>query len=303
MDAGQTGVRVVISRAGHADIGREHPGIRAHGSVLLQVAAAVESSVVGIDVREPWVLAAGITGLTPSHGGADTLLRALPTVTSVAVAHDSTTSYLGAIGDGQGAVLAVGTGVVVVACAASKISRVDGWGHLLGDAGGGFWIGARGLAAALEAFDGRAPATALTAAALERFGPFPDLPSIVYGDPDRVSVIAAFCIDVVACAAEGDAASVAILEEGARQLARSASASLDSVQLSSADRVVSWSGNLIGGSSYMRHLIQIALDCSPARARLIAPRGTPIDGAHALIDLSSAHPLYGTVSRAYRNEK
>jgi len=303
VDAGQSGVRVVLSRPGHADIGREHAGIRSHGSVLRQVAAAVEASLSGIDTRDPWALAAGITGLTPADGGADTLLHALPMVTSVAMAHDSAASYLGAFGHHQGAVLAVGTGVVVIACAASRVARVDGWGHLLGDAGGGFWIGARGLAAVLEAFDGRAPATALIGAARERFGPFPDLPNIIYGDPDRVSVIAAFCIEVVACAKKGDPVSIAILEEAAGQLARSASASLDSVQLSGDERVVSWSGNLIGGSGYVRELLQMALERLPARARLIPPRGTAIDGARALFDLSSTHPLYGAVSRAYRNEK
>jgi N-acetylglucosamine kinase-like BadF-type ATPase len=303
VDAGQSGVRVVLSRSGESDISREYTGIRSHGNVLEQVASAVETSLSGIDERGCWTLAAGITGLTPADGGANTLLDALPMVASVAIAHDSVTSYLGAFGNNQGTVLAVGTGVVVLACATSKVARVDGWGHLLGDAGGGFWIGARGLAAALEAFDGRAPSTSLTGAALERFGSFSDLPNLVYADPDRVSAIAAFCIEVVACAEKGDPPSVAILEEATDQLARSASASLDSVQLLDDDRVVSWSGKLIGASGYVRSLLQIALERNPARARLVPPQGTSLDGARALIDLSPTHPLYDAVSRASRNEK
>lgn len=304
VDAGQSGIRVHLLRTGSSDFVREYPGVRSHEDVVLQVARVTAETIDQDGAGDDWTVSAGVTGLTAIHGGARTMLAALPEqVTGAIVGHDSATSYLGALGFAHGAVLAVGTGVVVTACAKSATARVDGWGHLFGDAGGGFWIGARGLAAVFEAADGRSPSTSLTAAAVARFGAIDTLPSIVYENPNRVAAVAAFCIDVVACAEAGDPLAHSVLAEGARQLARSAHAALDAVDLSEDDPVVSWSGNLISGSDYVRRLIRSELEALQTPARLVAPVGSPLDGARALIDLPSTHPLYDAVSRAYRNEK
>lgn len=304
VDAGQSGVRILLSQASMPDVTITLSGIRADTNGILQVAAAIRQELPSTHDAQGWSVAAGITGLTPAHGGAGELLGALPTtVTSAIVGHDSATGYLGALGTTYGTVLAVGTGVVVIACSESTTRRVDGWGHLLGDLGGGFWIGAHGLTAALESFDGRAPFTKLLDRAIARFGAVSTLPSVIYENPNRVADIAAFCVDVVSCAANGDAPAQAIVTEAARQLARSANASLNSVNLSGDDRLVSWSGNLIDKSDYVRRLISDELESLPSPARLITPRGAPLDGAHALIDLSANHPLYATISRAYRSEK
>ena len=134
VDAGQSGIRVHLSKAGRTDVSLEFPGVRAHDNVLLQVARVVAESIGHFGSHDDWTVAAGITGLTAIHGGANTLLLALPrSVTRVVIGHDSATSYLGALGNAHGAVLAVGTGVVVTACAAATTARVDGWGHLFGD--------------------------------------------------------------------------------------------------------------------------------------------------------------------------
>lgn len=304
VDAGQSGVRVLLVRDDLPDRVFEYPGVRSHENVIAQVAEVVSHALSAADSRDTWIVAAGITGLTTAHGGADTLLAQLPVdVTATVVGHDSVTSYLGALADRSGAVLAVGTGVIVTACSATAMTRVDGWGHLLGDAGGGFWIGARGLAAALEAFDGRSPATTLTTAAIERFGPVGTLPSTIYENPDRVAAVASFCVDVVACAESGDVAAHSVLAEGAHQLARSAHAALRRVHLTDVGAVVSWSGNLMTASGYVRDLVRGQLAALPLKAQLAPPLGTPIDGARALIDLPSTHPLHGAVSRASRTGK
>src|SRR5581483_2138299 len=59
----------------------------------------------------------------------------------------------------------------------SAVACVDGWGHLLGDAGSGFWIGRRGLDAALRAHDGRRGGSPVLARLVERdIGPLDRLP-------------------------------------------------------------------------------------------------------------------------------
>ena len=59
---------------------------------------------------------------------------------------DTVTGHIGALSGGDGVSLIVGTGVACFAMAhdRSAVWAVDGKGFLLGDDGGGFWIGRRG---------------------------------------------------------------------------------------------------------------------------------------------------------------
>ncbi|GAE70420.1 hypothetical protein JCM18909_3738 [Cutibacterium acnes JCM 18909] len=65
-------------------------------------------------------------------------------VSRVLLAHDSITSYLGALGDQLGVVTASGTGVITLAVGRHNVARVDGWGYIIGDAGSAFWLGRHG---------------------------------------------------------------------------------------------------------------------------------------------------------------
>ena len=60
--------------------------------------------------------------------------------------------------------------------AAGRAARSGGWGYLLGDEGGGFWIGRAALSAVVRQFDGRGPATLLTEMVLDHMS---------LGQPDR----------------------------------------------------------------------------------------------------------------------
>ena len=56
--------------------------------------------------------------------------------------NDAVTSYVGAIGFEPGAVVAAGTGVIALAGDRDgNFARSDGWGYILGDDGGGYYIG------------------------------------------------------------------------------------------------------------------------------------------------------------------
>src|SRR5690606_29911972 len=141
---------------------------------------------------------------------------------------------LGALGPVDGAVVAAGTGVVTLASARSRVARVDGHGHLLGDAGSGFWLGRAELDAVLRAHDRRAaiatdahhPATSLVAPAIGMFGPLDLLgPSLLRAD-NRVALIASFARTVLEAAAAGDATATAIVRGGAAELAWSVHAAL-----------------------------------------------------------------------------
>ena len=137
----------------------------------------------------------------------------------VAVTSDAVIAHAGALNGEPGVVLIAGTGVVALAIGADGALRTaDGWGPWLGDEGGGAWIGAAGLRAALRAHDGRGPSTTLLDAARARFGAPETWPAQLTG----AAALASFAPDVLA--AEGDAAALAIVSAAAEALAATARA-------------------------------------------------------------------------------
>ncbi|OEJ28138.1 ATPase [Streptomyces agglomeratus] len=148
-------------------------------------------------------------------------------VRRLALAADGVTAYAGALGTRPGAVVAAGTGMIALGTDLTHWRRADGWGHLLGDCGGGAWIGRAGLEAAMRAHDGRPGGSpALLARAEAVFGPAPELPGMLYPRADRPAVLASFAPEVAACATSGAADPVAagILREAAGHIADAAAA-------------------------------------------------------------------------------
>lgn len=70
--------------------------------------------------------------------------------------------------DGEGVLLAAGTGSIAAARGSGGTARAGGWGALLGDEGGGFDLARRALRAVARAADGRAPPTSLAERLLAR---------------------------------------------------------------------------------------------------------------------------------------
>ena len=80
---------------------------------------------------------------------------------------DAVAAHAGAFGGGVGVVLVAGTGAISVARdSEGETFYADGWGPLLGDEGGGYWIGIEALKAVCRSADGRGPQTRLTAPVL-----------------------------------------------------------------------------------------------------------------------------------------
>lgn len=145
-------------------------------------------------------------------------------VRRLALAADAVTAYAGALGQRPGAVVAAGTGMIALGTDLTRWRRADGWGHLLGDCGGGAWIGRAGLEAAMRDHDGRrGGSAALRERAEALFGPAPELPGLLYPRTDRPAVLASFAPEVARCAAS-DAVAASILREAARNIAESAAA-------------------------------------------------------------------------------
>ncbi|MEU0459488.1 BadF/BadG/BcrA/BcrD ATPase family protein, partial [Streptomyces sp. NPDC006129] len=193
----------------------------------------------------------------------------------VALAADAVTAYVGALGPRPGAVIAGGTGLIAIGTDLTGWRRADGWGHLLGDCGGGAWIGRAGLEAALRAYDGREGGSArLLACAEEVFGPVAGLPGALYPRPDRPAVLASFAPRVAACA-DGDPVAAGILRAAARHLADSAAA----VCPTAGEARVAVTGGLFKLGEPLLGPLDEELAQRLPEVRRVPADGDPLDGA------------------------
>ncbi|MEU2951745.1 N-acetylglucosamine kinase [Streptomyces xanthochromogenes] len=237
VDSGGSGVRFALRRAepgppagtitskepvrtGPAGIDAEH--------LLSQLLPAAQELMLRTGADRIAAVAVGAAGMATLG---DALRAELPGaladalgVRGLALAADAVTAYAGALGQRAGAVVAAGTGMIALGTDLATWRRADGWGHLLGDSGGGAWIGRAGLDAALRAHDGRPGGSAALLARLEAvFGAPGELPGLLYPRGDRPAVLASFAPEVAGCAA-ADPVAAGILREAAGHIAASAAA-------------------------------------------------------------------------------
>lgn len=296
IDAGQSGIKVRAAAASGGDL--LFPGIRTGEPLLPQLASVVAETIARTGAPAD-VVVAGISGLTDANADADAMLAltAAHGVRRVVLAHDSTTSFLGALGDRRGAVVAAGTGVVTLAVGAETTARVDGWGWIMGDAGSGYWIGREALDAVMRAYDGRGPTTELTAAVSDRWPDLSQAYMSLQADPDRVRIVASFAAVVARAAVAGDAVAQDISVRAAHELAQSVRAAIAQVRTDEETFPVCAIGGVFG-SAPLLEAFTADLHTGDASVRLVAPVGVGIDGVMALADLDAAHPLAAVTHRA-----
>ncbi|WP_052848992.1 N-acetylglucosamine kinase [Streptomyces avicenniae] len=205
-------------------------------------------------------------------------LRAEAGAGTVALAADAVTGYAGALGERPGAVVAAGTGLIALGTDLTAWRRADGWGHLLGDCGGGAWIGRAGLEAALRAHDGRSGGSAaLLARAEALFGPAAGLPGRLYPRSDRPAVLASFAPEVARCAAapEPDPVARGILRAAAQEIADTAAA----VCPPDEGGEVALTGGLTGLGAPLSGPLREELTRRLPRTRVREAAGQPLAGA------------------------
>lgn len=85
-----------------------------------------------------------------------------PSAIPFVVMSDAELALTSAHGNGQGAILIAGTGsIMLMRDDEHQLHRCGGWGPLIDDAGGGYWLGQQACAAVARMLDGRGPATQL----------------------------------------------------------------------------------------------------------------------------------------------
>ncbi|WUP37719.1 ATPase [Streptomyces europaeiscabiei] len=269
LDAGGTRTRAVLAGLGDGRTrgeGTAGPGnsLTVPGPVLADHLAEAVARAVPEELRGRVVaVAGGFAGAGHQAQGADepgrvraraalsaALARLGIAAATIGVHSDIETTFAAAPGHpADGLVLVAGTGAVAARIAGrvpTATSGGDGW--LLGDDGGGFWIGRAAVRAALRAADGRSVPTALVRSVGRDLGlPAEVLPPEGYGAVDAVPWsadrrtayrarllpavmdrspvrLADHAPGVVRTAEEEDTVAVRILQEAARRLVETVAA-------------------------------------------------------------------------------
>ena len=299
IDGGQGGCRIVYMAEGDRVLTGNGAGLsrqaRDRSAGVLRV---IERAFADLGPRSPDAVDAIVAGLTGFDGASQTAgtvadgFRTLVRTGRVVVTNDAVTSYLGAIGFEPGVVVAAGTGVIALAGDRDgNFARSDGWGYILGDDGGGYYIGRRGLASALRAHDGRGGSQALLQRAKDEFGDPESLRDRVYSSPNPVGEVAKFALEVAEAAREGDSVAEEIWAIAAREVAQTATAALGRVFAPDAPVSVSWTGNLFNARDLMLQPFQQQVAVIWPKASLLAPRGTALSGAE-LLARSNPPPMF-----------
>ncbi|MFC8225942.1 N-acetylglucosamine kinase [Streptomyces sp. NPDC057287] len=199
-------------------------------------------------------------------------------VRRVALAADAVTAYAGALGQRPGAVVAGGTGMIALGTDLRTWRRADGWGHLLGDSGGGAWIGRAGLDAAMRAHDGRRGGSPALLERLEAaFGPVTGLPGLLYPRTDRPALLASFAPEVGACAV-ADEVAAGILRDAAAHIAEAAAAVCPG-PADSGGCEVAFTGGLFRMGEPLLAPLRGELAEQVPQARVVPAAGDPLHGA------------------------
>jgi N-acetylglucosamine kinase-like BadF-type ATPase len=181
----------------------------------------------------------------------------------------------------------------------SAVACVDGWGHLLGDVGSGFWIGRRGLDAALRAHDGRTGGSPVLARLVERdVGPLDRLPELAArAGAGPVAAIASFSAQVAEAAVGGDDVARHIWKEAAVNLADSAVACARRLNPNSTTPIaVSWLGGLFSApDALLLEPFLARIRATFPAADLMPPAGDALAGAARLAAPGARGALAGLV--------
>lgn len=273
IDIGQSGSRV---RSGD---GFEYVGGPAYDAELgltgtveriLRASQAPESDVVVLS-------STGLRGLVPDPTAVALVCNGLINASAVAVADDGFAAHVGALGGMDGVVLAVGSGVVAIARQSGRAAHRDGAGPILGDDGGGFWIGRAGLRAALRASERRGPDTNLLIELEKTYGP---IRHAVLARTTAETMV--WCIDaartVLQVAADGDTVAVGIRQRAAKQLAATAAAAWCAVGSIDDTPRMSYTGRVMDDVGLRTALADESARLLP-HAQWQSPLGNNLDGA------------------------
>lgn len=230
----------------------------------------------------------GVAGASAVY--AETWLRGvvaaiLPDV-FIAPSMDNEIALVGAHGARRGVLVLAGTGSIAYGInAAGESAQSGGWGYLLGDEGGGYWLGLEGLRALIRWSDGMQPeAEALAQRVVRRlsFKEPSDVIGWLYRQPPPTRELAQHAGMVLDAAADGDPAAQEIVARGADALTALTQAIISRLHMK--EPQIAFAGGLLTSDNPLSRALctRLKLDAIP---QAIYP---PVIGAALLAKLSAA---------------
>lgn len=158
----------------------------------------------------------GIAG-TELPSQCDAFLKTPHAFQSVVLASDAHIACLGAHRGADGAVIAIGTGVIGWQIESGHSTRVSGFGFPHDDQGGGAWLGFEAVREALQCYDGRKPHSRLAEIICQSFAD-QSIDFIAWANSASSTDYAKLTPLILQAAAEQDAAAIALFTQAAQAI-------------------------------------------------------------------------------------
>ena len=212
-------------------------------------------------------------------------VRRLHPIPRVSVYNDAVGALAAGTGRLLGVVVIAGTGTIAYGVnREGRAARAAGWGALLADYGGGFWIGIEALQAIVCAADGRGPPTALADRVLAHLGlrAPSDLIAWTYDRPLHWDRFAALVPVVVQVARANDPVARDILRRAGRHLADSALAVIRRLDMEDEAFELVLAGSVWQAGELIQAPMRETVRRSAPRVRFVRPTRRPAEGAALL---------------------
>lgn len=255
-------------------------------SVLEAVTRALESGGPDLgDARYRFCCGVGLAG-TEVSSAATSFLETPHPFSRLALRSDGYISCLGAHGGQDGAIIAVGTGVVAYEVDEGREIQVSGWGFPHDDLGGGSWLGLQALRLTLEWLDGRREGSPLLSSVYAHFGD--DLADVVaWACEAKATQFAQLAPLVIEHADRGTPLAHELIQQAAREIDRVGDALIRRANGKPLPCC------LLGGlAPFLEPRLSSAL-----RARLVSPRLDASQGALLMIRRSVAQDTITSTAR------
>lgn len=286
VDVGQTTTRILTADARTITVAVGATRVVDRETAELAV-GRIADAIASAHVAPGGFTGVGLSGYPRNPALAHYVARRLSTAIaceSVVVADDVYTGYLGALRTESGVAVTAGTGAVALAVnGTDRWARSGGTGYLLGDEGGGYWIGQQGLRAALAYTETNDGSANLATILCEEYGSADALTATLYSNSQPQRLVSAFAIHVARLAESGDRLCTGILHRAAHHLAELTRRVYIAAGLTNAP--IALTGALVN-SAILSGMFKTALECLLPTATVVGAYGNPLDGAAQLCDIA-----------------
>ncbi|TFJ93174.1 N-acetylglucosamine kinase [Lentibacillus salicampi] len=198
----------------------------------------------------------------------------------VIVENDALSVLFGETNHSPGVILISGTGSIAFGHdGRGNYARAGGWGHRLGDEGGGYWIGKEAILTILKMHDGRGPETALSDLVLNQFqlDNHEDLYNWVYGPNYSIHDVGELSTIVEDAYHLGDPASKNILDRAVSELYCLVSAVVKRINISGGPFKLLFLGGVLQNSDYVKSELMYKVKNEMPNVDIITNHDKPID--------------------------